>query len=82
VLTVVRELAAAGAGALVVSHDLGVAARFCDRLVLLGGGRILANGSPREVLAPDALRAAFGIEAEVLTGSDGIPVVVPRSLAP
>ena len=82
VLTVVRELAAAGAGALVVSHDLGVAARFCDRLVLLGGGRILANGPPREVLAPDALRTAFGIEAEVLSGSDGIPVVVPRSLAP
>jgi iron complex transport system ATP-binding protein len=82
VLTVVRELAAAGTSALVVSHDLGVAARFCDRLVLLGGGRILANGPPREVLAPDSLRAAFGIEAEVLTGSDGIPVVVPRALAP
>jgi iron complex transport system ATP-binding protein len=82
VLTVVRELAMAGAGALVVSHDLGVAARFCDRLVLLGGGRILASGPPREVLAPDSLRAAFGIEAEVLAGRDGIPVVVPRSLAP
>jgi iron complex transport system ATP-binding protein len=82
VLTVVRELAAAGTSALVVSHDLGVAARFCDRLVLLGGGRILANGPPREVLAPDSLRAAFGIEAEVLIGSDGIPVVVPRALAP
>jgi len=82
VLTVVRELAAAGASALVVSHDLAVAARFCDRLVLLGGGRILASGPPREVLAPASLRAAFGIEAEVLTGSDGTPVVVPRALAP
>jgi iron complex transport system ATP-binding protein len=82
VLTVVRELVAAGASALVVSHDLAVAARFCDRLVLLGGGGILANGPPREVLAPASLRAAFGIEAEVLSGSDGIPVVVPRALAP
>ena len=80
VLTVVRELAAAGTGALVVSHDLGVAARFCDRLVLLGGGRVLANGPPREVLAPDSLRAAFGIEDDVITAPDGAPVVVPRSL--
>ena len=78
----VRELAAAGTSALVVSHDLGVAARFCDRLVLLGGGRILASGPPREVLTPRSLRAAFGIEADVLAGSDGIPVVVPRALAP
>ena len=82
VLTVVRELAAAGTSALVVSHDLGVAARFCDRLVLLGDGRILANGPPRAVLTPDLLRAAFGIEAELGFASDGVPVVVPRALAP
>jgi iron complex transport system ATP-binding protein len=81
VLTVVRELAQQGTSALVVSHDLGVAARFCDRLVLLGGGRIVADGPPRAVLSPDALRAAFGIEAEILTGADGLPVVVPRALA-
>ena len=81
VLTVVRELAAAGASALVVSHDLGIAARFCDRLVLLGNGQILASGPPREVLTPETLRAAFGIEAEVSLATDGVPVVVPRALA-
>lgn len=81
VLGVVRALAAAGGSALVVSHDLGVAARTCDRVALLEGGRILAIGTPREVLRPDTLRAAFGIEAEVLLGADGVPVVVPRALA-
>jgi iron complex transport system ATP-binding protein len=81
VLTVVRELAAAGGSALVVSHDLGVAARFCDRLVLLGGGAILASGPPRDVLTPATLRAAFAIEADVSIGADGVPVVVPRALA-
>jgi iron complex transport system ATP-binding protein len=80
VLTVVRELAAAGGSALVVSHDLGVAARFCDRLVLLSGGRILASGPPRDVLTPETLRAAFGIEADVSLAADGVPVVVPRAL--
>jgi iron complex transport system ATP-binding protein len=81
VLTVVRELAAGGTSALVVSHDLAVAARFCDRVALLAGGRVLASGPPSEVLTPDLLRAGFGIEADVQTGPDGVPVVVPRALA-
>jgi iron complex transport system ATP-binding protein len=81
VLTRVREFAAAGGGALVVSHDLGIAASFCDRLALLGGGRVLAAGPPAQVLAPECLREAFGIEAAILSGPDGQPVVVPRALA-
>jgi iron complex transport system ATP-binding protein len=81
VLAQVRELAAAGGSALVVSHDLAIAARFCDRLALLAGGRVLAAGAPSEVLRPERLREAFGIEAAVIPGPDGHPVVVPRALA-
>ena len=81
VLAHVREFAAGGGGALVVSHDLGLAAQFCDRLVLIGGGRVLAAGAPAEVLVPATLREAFGIEASVLAGPDGRPVVVPQALA-
>jgi len=79
VLTVIRERVAAGASALVVSHDLGVAARFCDRVALLAGGRVLAAGPPREVLRSDTLRAAYGIEAEVIVDTGGVPVVIPLS---
>jgi iron complex transport system ATP-binding protein len=78
VLSVVQELATQGRAALVVSHDLGLAARFCDRMAILAGGRVLADGTPGRVLAPDLLRQGFGIEAELLTASDGSPVVVPR----
>ena len=46
VLRVVRELAAAGCAALVVSHDLTLAIRACDRLLLLDEGRIAASGPP------------------------------------
>jgi iron complex transport system ATP-binding protein len=81
VLGRVRELVAAGASALVVSHDLAVAARACDRIALLAEGRILAVGTPSEVLTPALLRAGFGIEADVLPAPDGFPVVVPRALA-
>jgi iron complex transport system ATP-binding protein len=81
VLLVLRGLAAAGRAALVVSHDLELAARFCDRLALLAGGRILADGPPADVLTPERLRVAYGVEAEVFAGPDGAPVVVPRGTA-
>jgi iron complex transport system ATP-binding protein len=77
VLQVVRELVADGGSALVVSHDLALAARVCDRLVVLADGRVVAQGPPAEVLQPEILRGAFGIEAEILRGSDGLPVIVP-----
>jgi iron complex transport system ATP-binding protein len=82
VLSLVRELARAGRSALVVSHDLGLAARFCDRLALLGDGEILAQGPPPEVLTPANLRRAFEIESEVVIGPEGVPLVVPRLARP
>ncbi len=81
VLALVRELAAEGGSALVVSHDLGLAARECDRVALLGEGRILAAGPPAESLRPDLLRRAFGVEAEILRAADGSAVVVPHRTA-
>jgi iron complex transport system ATP-binding protein len=81
VLARVREHAAAGGSALLVSHDLGLAARACDRIALLDGGRVVAAGPPGEVLTEELLREVFGIEARILAGPDGRPVVVPHALA-
>jgi iron complex transport system ATP-binding protein len=78
VLSAVRELAREGCSALVVSHDLGLAARACDRLVVLAGGRVHAEGAPSDVLTREVLRSAFDMEAEVVEGPDGLPLVVPR----
>ncbi len=80
VLQVVRSLVDAGRAALVVSHDLGLAARFCDRLVLLADGEVLAAGAPAEVLTPERLRRAFGIDAAVVPGPEGAPLVVPLAV--
>ena len=76
----VREFVAAGGSALVVSHDLDLAARTSDRLALLSGGRFVAVGSPAEILRAELLQETFGIEAHVVPGPDGAPLVVP--LAP
>jgi len=78
VLERVRDFASRGGSALVVSHDLTLAARSCERLALLGAGTLRACGVPAEVLRPDVLREVFGVEAEVLAAPDGAPLVIPR----
>ena len=54
-----------GAAAVVVTHDVNLAAEFADRVLLLKGGRALAEGSPRQVLTPELLRELFDIEVLV-----------------
>lgn len=73
----IRRLASErGVGALVVMHDLALAARFADRLLLLSGGRTLALGPWREVLTPAHLRQAYGVHARVAE-LDGLPFIAP-----
>ena len=57
-------------------HDLTLAGRYADRLVLLGGGLIQAEGKPTEVLTEATLRAHYGADIRVVIESDG-PVVIP-----
>ncbi|QGM20995.1 ATP-binding cassette domain-containing protein [Spiribacter sp. 2438] len=56
-------LARAGGAVLLSIHDLGLAARHCTRLVLLGEGRVMADGPPASVLTTDHLARIFNIEA-------------------
>ncbi|MGZ9276540.1 MAG: ABC transporter ATP-binding protein [Candidatus Limnocylindrales bacterium] len=51
-----------GTTVVAVLHDLGLAAHFFPRLVLLDHGRIIADGPPSEVLAPGRIRAVFGVD--------------------
>lgn len=64
--------------ALVIVHDLNLAAGCCDRLLLLGQGRVAARGTPAQVLTPDTLRQVYGVEATVLPhpNQPGRPLVV------
>ena len=54
-----QDICAAGRTVLMVVHELGLAARFCSRLLLFGGGHLLADGTPADVLAPARLTAAY-----------------------
>lgn len=75
-LRLFRSLADEGHGLLVSIHDLGLAARFCTRLVLLAEGRVLADGQPEQVLDDTLMRRAFGITARRIDTPDG-PAILP-----
>jgi len=70
VMDLLRAEADSGKTVLAVLHDLTMAARYCDRLLIVDGGRIVADGSPAEVLTPDLLRTVYGIDARVESSGD------------
>ena len=53
-------------GVVIVLHDINMASRYCDRLVALHGGRLLAEGSPAELMTGDTLQAIYGIPMHVM----------------
>ncbi|MCS3839880.1 iron complex transport system ATP-binding protein [Pseudomonas sp. JAI111] len=78
-LQAVREFADHGAAVLVILHDLNLAARYCDRLLLLEGGRPVALDTPQQVLRPEPLKAVFGLEVLVQQHPErGHPLIIAR----
>lgn len=64
-LEFVQSLAKKGRAILIALHDLDLAARFCNRLVLLHQGRIIVDGIPESVLTPENLARVYGVHVEV-----------------
>jgi len=78
-LQAVRELAGRGTAVLVILHDLNLAARYCDRLLLLKDGRAERQGSILEVLQAAPLKAVFGLDLLILPHPEqNCPLIVPR----
>ncbi len=74
VMEVLRQYAAGARAAVVVLHDLGLAARFCDRLYLLSHGRLDSAGGVAEVLTPATIARVYGVVSRVELGADGVGV--------
>lgn len=82
VLSLVREVAAAGRTVVMVLHDLASAARYADTVVAMNAGKIVANGPAREVVTAELVKELYGIDADILQApGDGSPVVVPTMTA-
>ena len=62
-----RELCAAGKTVLMVVHEMSLAGKFCSRLMLVGQNKILADGTPEEVLTGENLSRAYRVPVDVVT---------------
>ena len=62
---------------LAVIHDLSLAARFADRVLIMDNGRIVAQGKPAQTLDPARIAEVFGVEAQMLP-FDGAEIPVAR----
>jgi iron complex transport system ATP-binding protein len=56
------RLAREGQAVLLALHDLDLAARYADRLIIMDGGRVVADGDPRTLMRGEEIRTVFGIE--------------------
>ena len=79
-MEIARDLTDQGMTVLAILHDLNLAALYADRVILMVDGAPQASGSPEEVIAPDRIEAAFGLETFI----DAIPdddrvFVLPRA---
>lgn len=76
VMEILQRLAAEGRGVVVVLHDLSLAMRFCDSLVLLHEGKVLAHGAPKEVLTEEMIAMAYRVDA-VASEHGGTAYITP-----
>jgi iron complex transport system ATP-binding protein len=78
IMAVAAKRARAGATVVAVLHDLNLAARYCDRLLLLAGGRRVEEGPPADLLTPELVQRAYGIAMRRLADPErGEVVLVP-----
>jgi iron complex transport system ATP-binding protein len=76
-------LAREGQAVLLVSHNLNLVARFAQRIVLLDAGRVVASGSPSEVIQPATLERVYGWPMAVATDpTTGTPTLIPLRSSP
>ncbi|PZU09529.1 ABC transporter ATP-binding protein [Sphingomonas sp.] len=77
-MEILRDQADAGRLVVAVLHDLSLAARFCDRLLVLRDGRLVADGAPRDVMTPALLADVYGVSGYFGGGEEGVVVPLAR----
>ncbi|MFI0260168.1 ABC transporter ATP-binding protein [Streptomyces sp. NPDC017056] len=84
-LDVLSLVAGLGTSTLLALHDLNLAAYYCDRLYVLRAGRVVAHGTPHEILTPELLADVYGVAAEVgvhpVTGAPTVVYLPPDAAA-
>ena len=80
-LTVLKELNQKKSMTVILAmHDLHLASKFCNRLILLEEGKIFKDGKPEEVLLKEHLEKVYGIKVHLIRDHDGDIIISPETL--
>ena len=78
VMEIVKDLVTKkGISAIMAVHDLNLASRYTDRVIMMKGGRIFDAGSPYDVLTPENIMSVYNVETEVINRNGRKPYIVP-----
>lgn len=81
-LMLLRSLADGGMAVVAALHDLTLAARYADQVVVLDGGRVVASGCPRDTLTPALIASVYGVRADITEHpADGSPLIALSPLS-
>jgi iron complex transport system ATP-binding protein len=80
IMATFKSLAESGHLVLAALHDINLAARWCDRLIILKDGRIVEDGKPADILSEQMMRATYNVDSSI-TRIDNAPVVTPTAIA-
>ena len=74
VMALLKDFTRKGGGALAVLHDVDLAAQYCDRLIWMKAGRIVADGSVKETLSTERMTSIYGVEAAIEGGAPRVRI--------
>ena len=77
-----RRRAQAGTAVVAILHDLNLAMRFADRIVLLHRGRLAASGDRRSTITSERIRELFEVDVAIRHTDDGVPYLLPQTMQP
>ncbi|WJR79128.1 heme ABC transporter ATP-binding protein [Bradyrhizobium sp. NP1] len=77
-----RRRANNGTAVIAILHDLNLAMRFADRIIILHQGRVAADGDCRKVVAADIIRRIFEVDVAIRHTDDGMPYLLPQTMQP
>ncbi|MFB9263666.1 heme ABC transporter ATP-binding protein [Bradyrhizobium erythrophlei] len=77
-----RRRAQRGTAVIAILHDLNLAMRFADRILLLHRGRLAIDGDRAAAMTPETIRQIFEIDVAINTTADGVPFLLPQTMRP
>lgn len=76
-MRILKKLQDRGIAIMVISHDIELMARYCDRLTLLCEGKVLASGTAADIIQPHLIKQAYDCDVEVSENLNKIPHIIP-----